>query len=258
MEKLIHDPAVCKLGKSIAVYDTRRLALGDYLTALPTIPRIVVWDAGIIDWGMMLNDRLGSCTCAAIGHIIMALTKLHGTEIIPSDDDVLVAYEAVSGYSPNKPNSDDGATINDVLNYWATTGIAGHKILTALSLEPKNSQHIYAALYLFGNIDIGLQLPLTAQKQRIWHVAAGPPFVLRGNRAPGSWGGHSVNVVDIDQNGLTIVTWGALKKMTWGFWNTYCDEAYAVLSNDWVDPNKSAPNGFDLASLQQDLKDLSV
>ena len=48
--------------------------------------------------------------------------------------------------------------------------------------------------------------------------------------------------------------------MTWQFWAAYCDEAYAVLSMDFLkaDPanphDPVAPSGFDLAALQVDLK----
>ena len=60
-------------------------------------------------------------------------------------------------------------------------------------------------------------------------------------------------VVAYDQTGLTVVTWGALKRMTWGFWGAYVDEAYALLSSDWIETDLLAPSGFNLAALQSDL-----
>lgn len=87
-----------------------------------------------------------------------------------------------------------------------------------------------------------MQLPKSAQTQDVWDVDTSP------NGQPGSWGGHCVFVPDYDANGLTCITWGAPKKMTWGFWGTYCDEAHALLSPDW-----QPPAGFDMAALQADL-----
>ena len=46
-----------------------------------------------------------------------------------------------------------------------------------------------------------------------------------------------------------MVTWGRLQRMTWGFWDRYCDEAYCALSTDFVERGR-APNGFDLEALQ--------
>ena len=69
---------------------------------------------------------------------------------------------------------------------------------------------------------------------------------------PGSWGGHAVDVVGYDEAGLTVVTWGALKRMTWAFWGRYGDEAWCVLSPDFLADGRS-PQGFDLEALQRDL-----
>ena len=47
--------------------------------------------------------------------------------------------------------------------------------------------------------------------------------------------------------------------MTWTFWDAYCDEAYAVLSKDWINQASDlAPNRFDLATLQKDLSALTA
>lgn len=67
-------------------------------------------------------------------------------------------------------------------------------------------------------------------------------------------GGHAVPVVGYTSRTLTVVTWGALKRMTWGFWDTYCDEAYAVLSEDWLREDRTNPKGIDLDALEADLR----
>jgi len=53
-----------------------------------------------------------------------------------------------------------------------------------------------------------------------------------------------------------VVTWGALEMMTWSFWAAYCDEAYAIVSPDYLDGKQKAPQGFSLPELQSDLADL--
>jgi hypothetical protein len=56
---------------------------------------------------------------------------------------------------------------------------------------------------------------------------------------------------------LTCVTWGQLKKMTWAWFEKYCSEAYALVSKDWLNASGISPNGFDLATLEDDLKAVS-
>ena len=105
-----------------------------------------------------------------------------------------------------------------------------------------------AACWLFGGLYLGLSLPISAPIRQNWDFTGS----LSGSHAPGSWGGHAVDVVRYDANTLTIVTWGALKKMTWAFADRYCDEAYCLLSKDFL-KGTHAPNGFDLDAVNADL-----
>jgi hypothetical protein len=42
--------------------------------------------------------------------------------------------------------------------------------------------------------------------------------------------------------------------MSWQFYDAYMDEAFAVLSADWINTKVgSAPSGFNMTALQQDL-----
>ncbi len=84
----------------------------------------------------------------------------------------------------------------------------------------------------------------------MWSVPPGGPV---GDGAPGSWGGHCAPIIAYSPHSLTCVTWGGLTRMTWEFFATYCDEGYAVLSQDWLYAEKVAPNGFDLTTLEHDL-----
>jgi hypothetical protein len=61
-----------------------------------------------------------------------------------------------------------------------------------------------------------------------------------------------VDVVRYDADTLTAVTWGRLQQLTWSFLDRYCDEAYCILSADFLDGDR-APNGFDLEALKEDL-----
>lgn len=242
-----------KLGKQDPKVDPRTLMMADYITAaLPPAPASYSFASRINPWGMMHNDTLGDCTCAAAGHMIMAWTTANtGHTVKVSDASIIHAYTAVSGYDPKTGANDNGAVELDVLNYWRKTGFAGHKVGAFAATTLKNNDHVKTAVYLFGGCYIGLALPVSAQNQDIWDAA--PNGDMGGNFAKGSWGGHAVCVVGYDDKGLTVVTWGALKQMTWAFWNEYCDESYAIISADFLTANKT-PTGFDLVALQADLK----
>ena len=42
--------------------------------------------------------------------------------------------------------------------------------------------------------------------------------------------------------------------MTWSFWEAYCEEAYATVSNNYLIGKKTTPQGFNLQQLQADLQ----
>ena len=206
----------------------------------------------------MGNDQIGDCTCAAAGHLIMEWTEnAKGKMVTPTDKQIIAAYSAITGYNPATGANDNGAQEIDVLNYWRQSGIAGDKISAYLALEPANHTYIMDSVYIFGGCYIGVQLPKSAQPQtqnhQPWSV---PPGGTTGDGAPGSWGGHAIPVVAYDSRGVTVVTWGALQTMTWGFWKVYCDEAYAILSADYLSGKKQTPQGFNVKQLQEDLADL--
>lgn len=257
------DPLKLKLGKQAPRHDPRTLLLATYVTfKLPPPPDKKDFSTKVKGaWGMMDNDQLGDCTCAAAGHLIMEWTANAQSKMVtPPDSEIVEAYSAITGYNPTSGANDNGAVELDVLNYWRQNGIAGHKIQAFIALEPSNTTHVMDAVWIFGGCYIGMALPKTAQAQtsnkQTWSV---PPQGTGGDGAPGSWGGHAVPVVAYDSRGLTVVTWGALQTMTWGFWAAYCDEAYAILSPDFLVQKGGktiAPSGFDIDQLQEDLADL--
>lgn len=245
-------PFIGKLGRKASTPDSRTLQLSKYIKprAVDNTPDTADFSKPVKNWGMMLNDNIGDCTVAACGHQIQQWTANAGTQKTPSDASILKAYEAVSGYVPNDPSTDRGADMLNVLKYWRKTGISGDKIGAFASVSPSNFDHIKTAVWTFGSAYLGLAMPVSAQKQDVWDVPAGG---ATGDGAPGSWGGHAVEIAGYGPQGVLIVTWGALKWMTWDFLKTYGDEAYAIISKDFLQNGKTPNNGLDLAALKADL-----
>jgi hypothetical protein len=257
------------LGKRAPRLDKRTLKFSDYRQVVPPLPEPPLrcnWLNDIPEWPMDLNDQLGDCVIAAMAHMIQQWTfnvkaKLGvGEVIIPTEGEVLAAYEVVGGYNPADPSTDQGCDMLTALKYWKNTGLAGHKIAAFISINPNDQQEWKDAIALFGNIFTGFALPLSAQGQSFWTV---PPEGLFQDGSPGSWGGHCVpcgnyfpNAADPTHEDLTCVTWGQTLNLSRNFLTSYCDEAYAVLSPDFfsvVNGDLVAPNKFDLAQLQADL-----
>lgn len=255
-----------KLGKKPPKIDPRTLRLSKYSASLPAPPPSCDWTKGVTSWGEMLNDQLGDCTCAAVGHAdqVVSLNSPSGFMVTPPDQLILNLYERSCGYVPGDPSTDQGGVIVDVLNYVRQHGLGrkdAHrrhrkkfKLYAYADPDPGNLNHVKQSIATFGVVDIGLNLPLTAQSQvgGVWDVVGNPRN--NPNSMPDSWGGHSVAVCGYDADTLTCITWGMLQKMTYAFWAFYCDESHALLFAAWLERfGAQAP-----AALQQLQADLAL
>ena len=239
-----------KLGKLPVRTDVRTLLFARYVdrAKLPPPPPDLDLASAVPEWPMYANDRIGDCTTAAAAHMIEAWTApARGVAVEVSERAVLAAFDKVKQVDP--ATGEEGAVELDVLTYWRKRGIGGHRIGAFARVPVWDHRLVRVAAYLFGGLYIGIQLPLSAQRQPVWDWTGS----LDGPARPGSWGGHAVDVVAYDRHALTVVTWGRLQQLTWAFWDRYVDEVYGIISVDFLDEAGEAPNGFDLATLKADL-----
>jgi hypothetical protein len=228
-----------------------RLALDPYLSSV-RVPVTVDRASKVANWPMYLNDQLGDCTCAAVGHILQGWTAYASTEVDVTDNTVLSLYEAVGGYVPGDQSTDQGANMQDVLSYWQKNGVAGHKISAFAELENfYDVANLKKAAYLFGTVYLGINCPDSAQQQ----FEEGQPW----DYVPGAQieGGHAICLQKILRSGsqkgiFEIVTWGALQPATISFLHHYVEEAWVALTPDWIAANGDDVDGFSYAQLQSD------
>lgn len=242
--------------KQKAKVDPRNLNLTNYLSEsnFSTTPSIHDWTSvKQTEWGVYRNDQLNNCTCAAAAHMLKCWTANAKTEAIITEDEILEAYANITGYNALTGEGDDGAYAIDTLKYWRKNGIGQHKIKAFATVPKDNQEVVKKAIHIFGGIYAGLQLPKSILGQEIWSVLPGN---LVGDLEPYSWGGHAVSILAYDEEYLTCITMGSEQKMTWEFWETYNDEAYAIITEDFFKGTQT-PSGFNLNALQEDLLKLT-
>jgi hypothetical protein len=179
------------------------------------------------------NDSVGDCTCAEIDHTVKALQIAAGNpEVQSTEAEVVALYSAVTGYAPSNPNSDQGAMMQDVRNYWRTHGITlggqKHTILLFAQVDHGDHALIKWCIARFGEVGIGFNFPASAMQQ----FNAGQPWtVVQGSQIEG---GHAVGAVGYDADYVYVTTWGTVQRMAWGFFDKYVDEAWTQLSSEFV------------------------
>ena len=208
-------------------------------------------------WGTDGNDKWGDCTCADCSHSLMVVTGLgRGPIIIPTEQQTLDLYSAITGFNPNDPNSDQGADMIQVANYIKNKGYLGHKMDNYGVLDPKNLDSVLWSTQLFGTCKLGINFPSFAMDQ----FDAGEPWDYTG-QVYQIEGGHDVPIFQFQsaKNGplFYILTWGKLQKMTYSFYKEFVTEAIAPVYGDFVQSNGLTPSGFNLSTLLNDLNNIS-
>jgi hypothetical protein len=258
-------PRPRKLGRLHRTYDPRVPHMSALLAGqvLPPPPPQVDWSNGMpTELGMMLNDRLGDCTCAAYYHALQvwsfdADTKKMDTE---PDIDVEKLYIQACGYNPRVPGEGPGGNEQHVLTFLlkkgAPTGTDGqsrHKIVAFVEIDPRNTDDVKRAINDCGVVYIGFQVPQNimpagSEPPAIWRVDPGNPQII---------GGHAVVLPGYDANGLKVISWGEFYTMTWDFFAKYVDEVYAIADQTWIEPDqRTTPGGLTLDELEAQMQAL--
>jgi len=228
-----------------------------------TPPASVDYTAGMPgELGMMLNDTLGDCTCAAVYHALQVWTfnaQSQGMDTEP-DSDVEQLYINACGYDPNTPGEGPGGNEQTVLTYLLNTGAPVgptgadvHKIAAFVEVDPRNINDVKQTIFDCGVAYIGFNVPqfivpTDAPSPAIWDVHHGNAKIV---------GGHAVVLAGYDANGARVISWGQYYTMTWAFFAKYVDEVYAIADADWITAKGTAPCGMTLAQLESQMQALT-
>jgi hypothetical protein len=205
---------------------------------------------------MYLNNQLGDCVIAGIGHVVGVLTGNAGKAFLYDNAEIVALYSAIGGYVPGNPNTDRGCDEQTALNYWQHNGApkGSHQIAGWMSVNGTDPTEYRTALWLFENLYFGLELPdkwinpEPTASGFIWDVA-GPTNPQNG---------HCVVGVGYSAKGVKIATWGMTGTLTDAAIAKYATktgegELYTVVSQDsLMKATQKAPAGFDWSQLIAD------
>ena len=212
------------------------------------------------DLGMMLNDALGDCTCAAFYHALQVWSFNASPPMDTEPDaDVEALYEQACGYDPNTPGEGPGGNEQHVLTYLLRTGApigpdgAGRQKLAAfVEIDPRVTDDVKRAIYHCGVAYIGFKVPQfidppDGPAPKVWDVNGGDPTLV---------GGHAVVLPGYDADGFKVISWGGYYTMTYAFFAQYVDEVYALADARWIAAKGTTPGGLSLADLELQMQAL--
>lgn len=235
--------------------DKRRARVTLKPTADISAPASANWVSGnfpVSELGMLGNDSVGDCVFAGSYHAVDVF-EWNGRNVTTNftAKQVLADYSTVTGYKPSNPNSDQGATLQEGLDWWAKTGNGGYKIQAYAQIDNTNLALVQACIAYFGVVYAGLNVPSSAMTQfdagQEWAVVSRSQIE----------GGHCVPLVGYDASSFTCITWAATQQMTTGFYQRYFDEAWVPISTDWLETSGVTPSGLDGADANAQFQSLT-
>ena len=256
-----------KLGRLARSHDPRIPHLSALLAgkSLPPPPPTVDYTKGMpANLGMMLNNTLGDCTCAAVYHALQVwsfnASKGKAIDTEP-DGDVEKLYELACGYNPKQGGEGPGGNEQHVLTYllrtgapYGPSGATTHKIAAFVEVDPRVTDDVKRTIDNCGLAYIGFNVPQFivppgGQPPSVWTVETTQTNIV---------GGHAVVLAGYTATGARVISWGQYYTMTWPFFAKYVDEVYAIADPTWVDATGKTPGGLTLAELEQQMKALKA
>lgn len=261
-----------RLGRRRPIARGPRFALRNYvMKAMPAPPLTCDYTKPAVSAlaNVYLNDTLGDCVCAGLGHVGGVLTGNAGTApLIFTNDQIVFLYSAIGGYDPSQTQpdgsnpTDQGCDEQTALNYFQQHGLladGSHKAQAWISIDGTNQAECMTALWLFENLFFGIELPDAWISP--FPSASGFTWDVAGDPDPSN--GHCVTGFAYNSKGVTIDSWGMLGTLTWPAIAKYAStigsgELYAILSPDAIaKATQKAPNGFDVTQLAADIASMS-
>ncbi len=247
-----------RLGRLQRTYDPRiphmsAITAGQVLAPPPTS---CDWTKGMpSSLGMMLNDSLGDCTCAAVYHAIQVWTFNAGPAMdTEPDSDVKKLYIQACGYNPRIGGEGPGGNEQHVLTYLVQTGAptgpqgkTRNPLAAFVEVDPRNLDDVRRTINDCGVAYIGFNVPqyivppAPAQPPAVWGVQNDNTEIV---------GGHAVVLAGYDASGARVISWGQYYTMTWAFFSQYVDEVYALADNTWINSKGTTPGGLTLDELE--------
>lgn len=264
----VHAP---HLGRHVTFGRVRKTHLRCALRLRDFLPQISQTVPGAIDYGAKArpalreiygNDSVGDCVEAGGYHSLGVVTgNAVGDPFIATGEEVLRDYSAITGYDPDRPETDQGTDELEAFAYWSKQGFAdGTKLAGVVELDASNVAEIKLATFAFENLCFGVALPdgfvspFPSADGFVWDDSAGPPNPRQG---------HCFIADGYDDDGLLIDTWGLTGRITFPAVAKYAgDEAsggqlYALLFDHQIaEGQQRAPNGLCWAELLAAIKDL--
>ncbi len=194
-----------------------------------------------VAWGMLGNDRYGDCGVAGLEHAFEADAAIANESESEPDD-----QQAIDYYLAYTDGQDTGVVLSQYLAHVRAHGYYGHTVDSFAPVTVSDVPTLQSVVSLFGFAYTGITVTSSMEEA----FGQGVPWTT--SLAQGAVaGGHCVPIVGFDDSFLYAVTWGGVQPISYPAWHLIADEAWAVLTGEFV--QAGGDGHVNLAALRADI-----
>jgi hypothetical protein len=224
------------------------------MSELPKVPSTFGHEEHVppVEFGMWGNDHWGDCVVAGGVNETILFNRIAGRVVTFNTADVGRDFQAITGLPPNPIT---GADMKQAASYRLKTGLLDargnrHKIGAYMQLRPGDLQQLYAAMYLFDAVGVGLRFYEEwfdqFRRHEAWRITTGMTPTLMG---------HYVPLMALRGN-LVGVTWSRFQAIRPSVYLHAAQQVVACVSQESM-INKKSPLGFNWDQLIADANEIA-
>lgn len=198
-----------------------------------------------------LNLELGCCVISMLGHAFGIWSGNQSNEIVMSDTDILTNYHSICG--PGDPGCELMTVLGASYNNSFLSNGKPLQIGTPLyCLYQGRSDLVKAAIYCFGCTLLAFHICDGWMASAVW------------DSSNYSWDpdkGHAVPIIDFDEGGVYVASWGRIYYLTWAGLDClpagFITEHVVTVAPTWYNlGNLNIVTGIDFAGLNADINSI--
>jgi len=168
-----------------------------------------------IDWSQTMggNDEEGDCGPVALANL---MNLWYGPPLVERTE-VERLYTIASGWTSENPGSDRGVILETLIRDWCANGWPADPTVKPAGYEAVSTDQaaLMTGVRRYGALVAAVMLP------------ADQDFSDDALSEPGTFG-HAVLVVAADPDGVRLVTWASVRRVSWRWWGRFGRQAFGV------------------------------
>lgn len=202
---------------------------------------------------MFFNDTIGDCTCAAVYNTLIAWQSLVDSSIAIPEVLAVELYSAITGYTPDNPQTDQGAAEDDVLAYGVKNGFATRDYTYYPLWGTVDCGNINMMATLMSKLGVAYQ-GVYLRKGDLDLLDAGQVLDVVPNMDMQIAGGHALLLWDYTGLSLNsrvrLITWGSIVTATWAWVLARSVESHGLVFPQLMSPAHQKLFGLDWTALR--------